>query len=218
MTGLRVVLASASPRRHDLLEMIGIAHVVLPADIDESYRDGELPRAGAERVAREKGALIAATQKDVLVISADTIVVIDDRVLGKPTGGNDAQRMLRQLSGRTHEVLTAVATTLDGRTESAVEEVRVTFRQLSDELIARYVDTGEPLDKAGSYGIQGFGATIVERIDGDYFAVMGLALGRLIELLRRLGVVYEFDGVRRSTQKPLAAPSQAPGAARSTGA
>ncbi|MDQ6888135.1 MAG: Maf family protein [Gemmatimonadota bacterium] len=197
MTDLPVVLASASPRRHDLLNMIGISHDVMPADIDESYRDGERPRAYAERLAREKGALVAATRRDSLVISADTIVVIDGRVLGKPASAAEADRMLRQLSGRTHEVVTAVAATLAGRTESGVEEVRVTFRQLSAELVARYVATGEPLDKAGAYGIQGFGATIVERIEGDYFAVMGLALGRLIELVGGLGLVYGFDGVKR---------------------
>lgn len=192
----RVILASGSPRRRELLRMIGIAHEVIPADIDESYRPGEPPIAHAERLAREKGAVIAARHPDALVISADTIVVIDDMVLGKPADAADAARMLRRLSGRTHTVFTAVAATLDGRTESGVESVTVTFRPLSDETIAEYIATREPMDKAGSYGIQGYGAVIVERIDGDFFAVMGLALGRMMELLGRLGARYDFRGLR----------------------
>ena len=189
---LRVVLASSSPRRRELLRMIGIAHEVMPADIDESYVPGELPAAHAERLAREKGAVIAARQPQSVVISADTIVVIDSRVLGKPGDTDEAARMLRQLSGRTHTVFTAVAVARHGRVESGVEAVTVTFRELSDEDVAAYISTGEPTDKAGAYGIQGYGATIVARIDGDFFAVMGLALGRMIALLRRIGVRYDF--------------------------
>lgn len=192
---MRVILASGSPRRHDLLQMIGIAHEVVPADIDESYAPGEGPVAHVERLAREKGAEIAGRFPGALVISADTIVVIDGEVLGKPCDPAEARRMLVRLSGRTHTVLTAVAASLRGRMESGVEEVAVTFRTLSDSAIASYVDTAEPMDKAGAYGIQGYGATIVERIDGDYFSVMGLALGRLIALLARLGVTYDFRGL-----------------------
>ena len=189
---LRVILASASPRRRELLRMIGIAHEVMPADIDESYLPGEPPVAHAERLAREKGEAIAAGHPESVVISADTIVVIDDRVLGKPRDTTEATRMLRQLSGRTHTVFTAVAVARRGRVESGVEAVTVTFRDLSDEDIAEYIATGEPMDKAGAYGIQGYGATIVERIDGDFFAVMGLALGRMIALLRRHSIRYDF--------------------------
>jgi septum formation protein len=196
MTTPRVILASSSPRRRELLAMIGITHDVLPADIDESYLAGEPPIAHAERLAREKGAVIAARHPDAVVLSADTIVVIDDEVLGKPSGAPDAARMLRRLSGRTHTVFTAVAVTRDGTTHSGVEAVTVAFRELSDPLIHAYIATGEPMDKAGAYGIQGYGATIVERIDGDYFAVMGLAVGRLIELVRRSGLAYEFGALR----------------------
>jgi septum formation protein len=195
---VRVILASGSPRRHELLRMIGIAHEVIPADIDESYRPGETPPAHAERLAREKGALIAARDPEALVISADTIVVIDGMVLGKPRDHADAARMLRLLRGRTHTVFTAVAAARQERMESGVEEVAVTFRDLSDAQIEAYIGTGEPLDKAGSYGIQGYGATIVERIDGDFFAVMGLALGRLIELCERLGVRYDFRALHEA--------------------
>jgi septum formation protein len=176
--------------------MIGVAHEVMAADIDESYLPGEPPIAHAERLAREKGEVIATAHPEALVLSADTIVVIDGEVLGKPTSEDDAARMLRLLGGRTHTVFTAVAASWRGRTESGVEAVTVTFRDLSPELIRAYIATGEPMDKAGAYGIQGYGATIVERIDGDYFAVMGLALGRLIGLVRRLGIDYVFGPLR----------------------
>jgi septum formation protein len=192
MSALDVILASSSPRRTELLTMIGIPHAVIPADIDESVRPGEPPIAYAERLAREKGRVVAASHPDAIVISADTTVVIDAEILGKPCDARDAARMLRVLSGRTHTVFTAVAASRRGRMESAVESVAVTFRELSDAEINAYVATGEPMDKAGSYGIQGYGATIVERIDGDYFAVMGLALMRLVQLLQRLGIVYDF--------------------------
>jgi septum formation protein len=190
---VRVVLASGSPRRRELLRMIGIAHEVMPADIDESYFPGEPPPAHAERLAREKGRVMAERHPDALVISADTIVVIDGEVLGKPRDVAEAARMLRALSGRTHVVFTAIAVARHGRVESAVEAVAVTFRDLSDSEIAAYIATGEPMDKAGSYGIQGYGATIVDRIDGDYFAVMGLPLRRLVALLERFGIHYEFQ-------------------------
>ena len=189
---MRVILASSSPRRRDLLDMIGIAHEVIPADVDETYRAGEAPIAHAERLAREKGAVIAARHPTAAVIAADPIVVIDGEVLGKPRDEAEAERMLRTLSGRTHTVFTAVAVARGGRMESGVEAVTVTFRALDDATIRAYVATREPMDKAGAYGIQGYGAAIVERIDGDYFAVMGLAIGRMLALLRRLGLRYDF--------------------------
>ncbi|MGH7718637.1 MAG: Maf family protein [Gemmatimonadaceae bacterium] len=196
MSGTRIVLASGSPRRRALLDMVGIAHEVMPADIDESYRPGEYPPAHAERLAREKAVAVAARVSDATVIAADTIVVIDGDVLGKPVDVADAVRMLRRLSGRTHTVYTAVAVSRDGRTDSGVEAVTVTFRQLSDSEITSYVATGEPMDKAGAYGIQGYGATIVERIEGDFFAVMGLSLVRLVRLLGRMGYSYDFAAAR----------------------
>ncbi|HEX6807192.1 MAG TPA: nucleoside triphosphate pyrophosphatase [Gemmatimonadaceae bacterium] len=194
---MRVVLASASPRRHELLGMIGIAHEVDPADIDESPRAGESDTGHALRLATEKGLAVAARHPDALVIAADTIVVVDGRIFGKPLDRADACRMLRVLSGRTHVVHTAVAVVRDagGRVESEVESTRVTFRELDDSEIAGYVATGEPMDKAGAYGIQGYGATIVERVDGDYFTVMGLALRRLVSLLERVGVPYRFHAL-----------------------
>lgn len=191
MSAPRVVLASASPRRRELLTLIGIPHEVRPADVDESLPPGEAPAVYAERLARAKASSVPPDD-EVLAIGSDTIVVIDDLVLGKPRDRDDAARMLRTLSGRTHTVYTAVAVRRGDRLASGVEHVAVTFRALGDAAIASYIATGEPMDKAGAYGIQGFGATIVERIDGDYFAVMGLALGRLVELMARVGVTYDF--------------------------
>jgi len=192
MSTPRVILASASPRRRELLALIGIPHVVEPAAIDESYRDGEEAAGHAERLAREKAATVAARHSDAIVIAADTIVVIDGLVLGKPRDEADAERMLAMLAGQTHVVLTAVAVARGERMRSGVESVRVTFRPLTRAHIRAYIATREPMDKAGSYGIQGYGATLVERIDGDYFAVMGLALARMTDLLRALGVSYDF--------------------------
>jgi len=175
-----------------LLALVGIEHDVRPADVDESLVAGELPEHYAERLAREKAEAVGEAEKDALIIGADTTVVIDNIVLGKPLDVGDAERMLRMLSGRSHTVITAVAACWKGRTVSGVELVDVTFRPLDDDEIRQYVATGEPMDKAGAYGIQGHGATIVRRIDGDYFAVMGLSLVRLVALMRELGVIYDF--------------------------
>ncbi len=192
LADLDVILASSSPRRRDLLDLIGVVHEVRAADVDETYPEGEKPAAHAERLACEKAEKIAADNRQSLVIGSDTIVVAGNEVLGKPRDQADATRMLKLLSGRTHVVMTAVAVSLGGRTVSTVEKVSVTFRDLRTDEIASYIDTGEPMDKAGAYGIQGYGATIVNRIDGDYFAVMGLSLVRLVELMAKLGVRYGF--------------------------
>jgi septum formation protein len=198
VSGSRVVLASASPRRRDLLNLIGIAHEVRPANIDETMRPREAPRRYAERLAREKASAIATRDPDLITIGADTVVVINRKVLGKPADANDAARMLRMLSGREHTVITAVAVSRGRKLRSAIEEVRVKFRRLRDEEIDAYIAMGEPMDKAGAYGIQGYGATIVERIEGDYFAVMGLPLVRLVGLMRDVGVRYQFGNLATS--------------------
>ena len=195
MSECRVVLASASPRRRQLLDLIGIAHEVRPANIDETMRPREAPRRHAERLAREKASAVAERDPDLITIAADTIVVVNRKVLGKPRDADDAARMLALLSGREHVVTTAVAVSRGKKLRSAVEEVRVKFRRLRDDEIEAYIATGEPMDKAGAYGIQGFGATIVERIEGDYFAVMGLPIVRLIGLLRDVGVRYRFGSI-----------------------
>lgn len=192
MTAVRVILASQSPRRRELLNLVGIAHEVQPADIDESYVGGERPREHAERLAREKTAVIAEREPDALIIGSDTIVVVDGDVLGKPVDELDAVRMLARLAGRSHVVITAVAVAWRGETRSSVEEVGVTFHPMTRAEIDAYIATGEPMDKAGAYGIQGYGATIVSRVDGDYFAVMGLPLQRLTRVLAAIGVRYAF--------------------------
>jgi septum formation protein len=198
-----VILASQSPRRRELLALIGIAHEVQPADIDESYIAGESPEGHCERLARGKAMTLASRASgDAVVIGSDTIVVIDGAILGKPADVADATRMLRLLSGRSHTVLTSVAVSRRGRVESAVERVAVTFRRLDDAEIAAYVATREPMDKAGAYGIQGYGATIVSRIEGDYFAVMGLALNLLVQLLARVGLRYEFGRLTETAPSP----------------
>ena len=191
---MRVILASHSPRRRELLALVGIPHEVRPADIDETYLPAESPRAHAERLAREKAAKLR--DPDAVVIGSDTIVVVDGDVLGKPKNEADAARMLRRLSGRTHTVITGVAVAWRDRLESGVEEVEVTFHALTDVAIRAYIATREPMDKAGAYGIQGFGATIVQRVHGDYFAVMGLPLQLLVRLLERVGILYAFGPLR----------------------
>jgi septum formation protein len=194
MTAPRVVLASQSPRRRELLTLVGIAHTVRPADIDEAYLSGEQPAAHAQRLAREKAAVVARDEPDALVIGSDTIVVVDGEVLGKPRDEAQAARMLGRLAGREHVVMTGVAVRRRGVERSAVEEVGVTFHPLTAAEIDAYVATREPMDKAGAYGIQGFGATIVARVDGDYFAVMGLPLQRLVRLMGEVGVRYTPGG------------------------
>lgn len=187
-----LVLASQSPRRAELIGRLGLRFDTLPADLDESYLSGETPPQHAERLSREKAQAIAATRPDALVVGSDTIVVIDGDVLGKPRDRAHAIEMLSRLSGREHEVCTGVAVAHGGRVESALERVRVRFRTLDPLAAEEYVATGEPMDKAGAYGIQGFGSALVEGIEGDYFAVMGLPVVRMLELIERFGWRYAF--------------------------
>jgi septum formation protein len=191
-----VVLASMSPRRRELLALLGLACEINPADVDETWRNGEPPAMHAERLAQEKAA--ARPRSGAVTIGADTIVVIDGAILGKPRDAAEASEMLRRLAGREHEVFTGVAVAYDGREASGVARTAVRFRALDDTTIAEYVATGEPLDKAGAYGIQGYGAVLVERIDGDYFTVMGLGLGLMVDLLERVGLRYRFGIVSES--------------------
>ncbi len=207
---VRVILASQSPRRRELLSLVGIPHVVQPADIDETVLPGEAPVPHCERLARSKALLVAGHHPDALVIGSDTIVVIDDEILGKPASPADAVAMLKKLAGRTHTVFTAVAVCFRGDVRTGVESVSVTFRPLEEADINAYVATGEPMDKAGAYGIQGFGATIVARIEGDYFAVMGLSLGRLIQLMRAAGIDYRFAAPTAQTPTAQTPTAQTP--------
>lgn len=192
--GSRIILASQSPRRAQLLRMLGLDIEAVPADIDEAYQPGEEPGEHAERLAREKAAAIAVRFPDAVVIGSDTVVAVDGEVLGKPIDRDDAIRMLMRLQGREHEVATGVAVQ---RHElfSAVERVRVRFRAFDEATAAAYADTGEPMDKAGAYGIQGYGSTLVQGITGDYFAVMGLPVFRTMALLDDAGLRYNFRGL-----------------------
>ena len=193
---MRVILASASPRRRDLLTMIGIAHVVIPADVDETYGPEEVPRAHAERLAREKASVLAARAPDAVIIAADTIVVVDGDVLGKP---RDADEAARDGHGGEDGVRTpreAAEHARGAKILSGVEEVGVTFRPLDDATITSYVATGEPMDKAGAYGIQGYGAVFIESISGSHSGVMGLPLFETAELLREAGIPY-WNGTAR---------------------
>ena len=191
-----MILASQSPRRRELLSEAGFDLDIRPADIDEARLPGESPMELVARLAAEKAeaarATLDASPSDGLLVAADTIVWMGDEALGKPEGPEDAARMLRELSGRTHHVSTGVCVLSlaeDGSAEeraSFVETTDVTFWELTDAEIAAYVSTGEPLDKAGAYGIQGAGRLLVERIDGDYSNVVGLPIARLVRELTRL--------------------------------
>lgn len=183
----RVVLASASPRRRELLARLGIQPVVRPADVDEGTLPGEGPAAHVARLAHDK-AHAAERGADDLVVAADTEVVLDGAVLGKPVDDAAAAALLRSLSGRAHVVLTGVHVLLGDREASAVEATEVRFRDLGDDEIAAYVATGEPFDKAGGYGIQGAGGMFVERIDGSDTNVVGLPLATVVRLVREVGV------------------------------
>jgi septum formation protein len=185
-----VVLASASPRRRELLGLLGITPEVVPANIEEVHRPGETPSDYVLRLAREK---CAAVRRDgALVIAADTTVALKGQLLEKPRDAADAVRMLALLAGTSHQVHTALAVRYAGREAAAVESTRVWFRDLKEAEIRAYVATGEPMDKAGAYGIQGYGAVLVDRIEGDYFTVMGLGLARLVELFSEVGLRYDF--------------------------
>jgi septum formation protein len=185
---LPVILASASPRRRDLLSRAGVELRVITADVDESQQPGELPGAMVRRLARSKAERVARGQVDAaLLVAADTIVVRDGAVLGKPVDAADAAAMLASLAGRSHEVITGFAVV--GPTREIVDAVttRVRFRPLSAALIEDYVATGEPLDKAGAYGIQGIGGKLVASIDGSYTNVVGLPLVEVLDAIAALG-------------------------------
>ena len=191
-----LVLASRSPRRAQLLAMLGLAFDIVPSFVDETYRTGEAAVTHAERLAREKAVAIAGTRPEACVIGSDTVVVVEGHVLGKPRADAEAVDMLLRLQGRVHTVATGVAIAHARSTLSVVEEARVRFRPFDEAMARAYVATGEPADKAGAYGIQGFGAALVERIDGDFFAVMGLPVCRLIRLFEEMGLHYDFSGLR----------------------
>jgi septum formation protein len=180
-----LILASASPRRRELLDAAGLAHFVDPVDVDERIAPGETPEAYAGRVARDKAQAGAHRHPAAHVLGADTIVVVDTAILGKPKDDGDAQRMLRLLSGRAHDVLTAVALAIPGRElATRIERTRVWFAALSDQDIEWYLSTGEHRDKAGAYAIQGRASRFIPRIEGSYANVVGLPVTTVFEMLK----------------------------------
>ena len=182
-----LILASASPRRQELLRNAGISFEVLPAVINETPKDGEAPRECAVRLALEKALVVSRTRPHDYVLGADTIVVIDGTILGKPCDAADAAWMLRLLSGRTHEVITGVCLVGTGFEDTRCETTLVTIAELSDDDIRAYVSTGEPMDKAGAYAIQGMASRWIPRIEGDYSNVVGLPIALVYQMLRERG-------------------------------
>lgn len=183
-----LVLASASPRRQDLLRAAGISFTVQATNIPEDAQAGESARDCAERLAREKAQFIAAQRPDDVILGADTIVVVDGKMLGKPEGEEDAKRMLRMLSGREHEVITGICLTGPGFVDVRSESTRVTMSELSEDELDFYASSGEPMDKAGAYAIQGIASRWIPRIAGDYANVVGLPVALVYRMMRDHGV------------------------------
>jgi septum formation protein len=190
----QLILASSSPRRKQLLEMLGINVLVQPSFIPEVPQAGEPPVEYSVRLARDKAGWV---QGD-LVLAADTIVVLDGAILEKPLSEAHALDILQRLQGRTHEVVTTIALKYDGKTAIATDITRVTFRPADDGYLRQYIATGEPMDKAGAYGIQGYGGALIERVEGDVFGVMGLPIRLVMDLLHQAGFAYTFTaGLKR---------------------
>lgn len=188
MSGPTLVLASQSPRRRQLLEMLGLPVVVSPAHVQEIPLPREAPLAYARRLARDKARAVPGEY----VLGADTIVVLGDELLEKPADREDAVRMILRLQGRRHDVITAVCLVHDGVEHEAQDTTAVYFRAMDEAYVRAYVATGEADDKAGAYGIQGYGAALVERVEGDFFSVMGLPIRLVLALLERAGWPYRF--------------------------
>jgi septum formation protein len=184
----RLVLASASPRRRELLAALGLVPAVCPVDVDESVLPGEAPGDYVERLARAKAEAAAGAAAGLVVIGADTAVVLDGTIYGKPASADDFRRMMGALGGRRHEVYTGVAVVRNGHTTVRTSVSRVRLRRLDAEELARYWASGEPRDKAGGYAIQGLGALFVSGIEGSYSGVVGLPLYETGELLAAAGV------------------------------
>ncbi len=187
MTDYQLILASGSPRRRELLERVGLRFTVQAADVDETLVPGLSPQEQVMRLSRLKAQAVQAPQ-GAAVLSADTVVVLDGAILGKPADRADARRMLLALSGRSHHVLTGVTLRKDGQLDTRCQDTEVWFRPMTEPEIDGYIATGEPMDKAGAYGIQGGASLFVERLDGDYFNVVGLPLCTVGQMLRDAGI------------------------------
>lgn len=181
----KIILASASPRRRELLTTAAVEFEVVVSDADETVPEGTAPKDAAMITAEKKALAVCEKCSDGIVIGADTIVVAENRILGKPKDEADAAAMLRFLSGKEHEVITGVCLTDGVRTEKFAQVSKVRFYELTDEEIAAYVATREPMDKAGAYGIQGRGCVLVESIEGDYFNIVGLPVAATVRALKK---------------------------------
>lgn len=181
---MKIILASKSPRRIELLKNLGLSPEIIPADVDETVNESRHPHEVVTELAVRKADLISKKYPDALVIAADTMVFKDGKLLGKPKDSKNAFAMLLSLSDSTHTVYTGIAVSLGGKTVSEAVGTQVLFRKLSDDEINSYIASGEPFDKAGAYGIQGCGALLVKEICGDYFNVVGLPVSRLFELIK----------------------------------
>ncbi|MDR0839905.1 MAG: Maf family protein [Christensenellaceae bacterium] len=185
---MQLILASQSPRRRELFELIGLPFTAVTSDADEDIPSFTSPGSFVEQLALRKAQAVYATHPGCCVVGADTIVWLDDEIIGKPTNREDAYRILRRLSGRTHTVYTGLAVRTDAGAEVIHDTTLVTFAALSDDEIWHYIDSGEPMDKAGAYGVQGLGAIFVQRVEGCYFTVIGMPVPILYQMLKRAGI------------------------------
>jgi len=193
----KIILASASPRRRELFDMLGLSYKVAVSGGPEEYIAGEKPEETVMRLAEQKARAVAGGCGGSVVVAADTVVVVDGQILGKPGDADDAKRMLRLLSGRRHEVLSGLCVLRGDRCVTVFERTAVDFRELDEDTIEGYVATGEPFDKAGAYGIQTLGSLLVRGVEGDYFNVVGLPVSRLGRILREefsVDIIKEYKG------------------------
>lgn len=188
MINEKLILASGSPRRSEILNAVGWKFEKHVADIDETELDGENPAEYVQRLAVEKAQAVALNYKNTLVLGADTTVVIDEQIIGKPVDLDDARRMLRMLSGREHQVLTGVALVKGEVTKIGLQTTKVTFNKMNDDEIEYLVKNGEPLDKAGGYAVQAQAALFIEKIEGDYWNVVGLPINLVYRLVKKMEI------------------------------
>jgi septum formation protein len=191
---MQILLASGSPRRKELLSWLGVDFEVLVPEIDEKVMGDEAPEEYCSRLSRDKARIIQKDRPQALIIAADTVVVINNTILGKPTEPEEARRHLRQLQGAMHEVYTSYTVAHEDRSTTRVIRTRVYFRDMTEDEIVWYVSTGEPMDKAGSYALQGIGAIFVDRIEGSYTNVIGLPLSHLYHDLKEYGITLHLPG------------------------
>lgn len=190
----KLILASGSPRRAEILSSVGWEFTKHPPDVDESILEGEAPDVYVERLAREKAEAVAAVHSNEIVLGADTTVVVDGQLIGKPHDLADAKRMIRLLSGKWHEVLTGVAVVRNETTNSAIQRTRVLFAAMTDDEINFLAERGDPLDKAGAYAVQAQAALFIDGIDGDYWNVVGLPVRLVYELIKKPGLSGRASG------------------------